>query len=140
MAATRKGSGPYLLLQLHTDEGGKFEIRLEGKIVEIWMYHVVNLSCPLSVQICVSGPMSPPRNLTIYNHTDVSVWLSWEPPLEPNGVVIKYGFRIRDLITHAVTHRVPLISHTDNCSTITIGHTPTHTPQTHSVRVHMGGS
>ncbi|XP_069567271.1 phosphatidylinositol phosphatase PTPRQ [Brachyistius frenatus] len=72
MAATRKGSGPNLLLQLHTDEG---------------------------------GPMSPPRNLTIYNHTAVSVWLSWEPPLEPNGVVIKYGFRIQDLITHTVTHR-----------------------------------
>ncbi|XP_068459000.1 phosphatidylinositol phosphatase PTPRQ isoform X3 [Clinocottus analis] len=71
-AATRKGSGPPLLLQLHTDEG---------------------------------GPMSPPRNLTIYNHTAVSVWLSWEPPLEPNGVVIQYGFRIRDLITHTVTHK-----------------------------------
>uniref|UniRef100_A0A3B4UGK1 Protein tyrosine phosphatase receptor type Q n=1 Tax=Seriola dumerili TaxID=41447 RepID=A0A3B4UGK1_SERDU len=71
-AATRKGSGPYLLLQLHTDEG---------------------------------GPMSPPRNLTIYNHTAVSVWLSWEPPLEPNGVVIQYGFRIRDLITQTVTHQ-----------------------------------
>ncbi|XP_070686459.1 phosphatidylinositol phosphatase PTPRQ [Pempheris klunzingeri] len=71
-AATRKGSGPHLLLQLHTDEG---------------------------------GPMSPPRNLTIYNHTAVSVWLSWEPPLEPNGVVIQYGFRTRDLITHTVTHR-----------------------------------
>ncbi|XP_078024039.1 phosphatidylinositol phosphatase PTPRQ [Epinephelus lanceolatus] len=71
-AATRKGSGPYLMLQLHTDEG---------------------------------GPMSPPRNLTIYNHTAVSVWLSWEPPLEPNGVVIQYGFRIRDLITHTITHR-----------------------------------
>ncbi|XP_032379548.1 phosphatidylinositol phosphatase PTPRQ isoform X1 [Etheostoma spectabile] len=71
-AATRKGSGPYLLLQLHTDEG---------------------------------GPMSPPRNLTIYNHTAVSVLLSWEPPLEPNGVVIQYGFRIRDLITYTVTHK-----------------------------------
>ncbi|XP_076588486.1 phosphatidylinositol phosphatase PTPRQ [Chaetodon auriga] len=71
-AATRKGLGPYLLLQLHTDEG---------------------------------GPMSPPHNLTIYNHTAVSVWLSWEPPLEPNGVVIQYGFRIRDLITHTITHR-----------------------------------
>ncbi|KAM8861703.1 LOW QUALITY PROTEIN: phosphatidylinositol phosphatase PTPRQ [Synchiropus picturatus] len=71
-AATRKGSGPPLLLQLHTDEG---------------------------------GPMSPPRNLTIFNHTAVSVWLNWEPPLEPNGVVMHYGFRIRDLITHTVTHR-----------------------------------
>nr|XP_019934116.1 PREDICTED: phosphatidylinositol phosphatase PTPRQ [Paralichthys olivaceus] len=71
-AATRKGSGPHLLLQLHTDEG---------------------------------GPMSPPRNLTIYNHTAISVWLSWEPPVEPNGVVTQYGFRIRDLITHTVTHQ-----------------------------------
>ncbi|XP_041854149.1 phosphatidylinositol phosphatase PTPRQ [Melanotaenia boesemani] len=72
IAATRKGAGPHLLLQLHTDEG---------------------------------GPMSPPLNLTIYNQTAVSVWLTWEPPLEPNGVVIKYGFRIQDLITHTVTHR-----------------------------------
>ncbi|CAG5958075.1 unnamed protein product, partial [Menidia menidia] len=72
IAATRKGAGPHLLLQLHTDEG---------------------------------GPMSPPHNLTIYNQTAVSVWLSWEPPMEPNGVVIKYGFRIQDLITHTVTHR-----------------------------------
>uniref|UniRef100_G3PI72 Protein tyrosine phosphatase receptor type Q n=1 Tax=Gasterosteus aculeatus TaxID=69293 RepID=G3PI72_GASAC len=71
-ATTRKGSGPHLLLQLHTDEG---------------------------------GPMSPPRNLTIYNHTAFSVLLSWESPLEPNGVVIQYGFRIRDLITHSVTHK-----------------------------------
>ncbi|CAI5664317.1 unnamed protein product [Oreochromis niloticus] len=71
-AATRKGLGPSLLLQLHSDE---------------------------------SGPTSPPHNLTIFNHTAVSVWLSWEPPLEPNGVVIKYGFRIQDLITQTVTHR-----------------------------------
>uniref|UniRef100_A0A3P9K2Y6 Protein tyrosine phosphatase receptor type Q n=1 Tax=Oryzias latipes TaxID=8090 RepID=A0A3P9K2Y6_ORYLA len=69
ISATRKGVGPPLLLQLHTDE----------------------------------GPMSPPRNLTIFNHTAVSVWLSWEPPLEPNGVVIKYGFRIRDLVTDTNT-------------------------------------
>ncbi|XP_008410634.1 phosphatidylinositol phosphatase PTPRQ isoform X3 [Poecilia reticulata] len=72
IASTRKGAGPSLLVQLHTDE---------------------------------AGPSSPPRNLTIYNHTAVSVWLTWEPPLEPNGVVIKYGFRIRDFITQTVTHR-----------------------------------
>ncbi|KAM8891585.1 phosphatidylinositol phosphatase PTPRQ isoform 2-T2 [Spinachia spinachia] len=71
-ATTRKGSGPHLLLQLHTDEG---------------------------------EPVSPPRNLTIYNYTAVSVWLSWESPLEPNGVVIQYGFRIQDLITHSVRHK-----------------------------------
>ncbi|KAF3688867.1 Phosphatidylinositol phosphatase PTPRQ [Channa argus] len=39
-ASTRKGAGPYLLLQLHTDEG---------------------------------VPTSPPQNLTIHNHTAVSV-------------------------------------------------------------------
>uniref|UniRef100_A0A3Q2CFZ0 Protein tyrosine phosphatase receptor type Q n=1 Tax=Cyprinodon variegatus TaxID=28743 RepID=A0A3Q2CFZ0_CYPVA len=72
LASTRKGSGPSLLVQLHTDEG---------------------------------GPSTPPANLTIYNHTAVSVWLTWDPPLEPNGVVIKYGFRIQDLITQTVTHR-----------------------------------
>ncbi|XP_038124665.1 phosphatidylinositol phosphatase PTPRQ [Cyprinodon tularosa] len=72
LASTRKGSGPSLLMQLHTDEG---------------------------------GPSTPPGNLTIYNHTAVSVWLTWDPPLEPNGVVIKYGFRIQDLITQTVTHR-----------------------------------
>lgn len=71
--------------------------------------------------------MSPPRNLTIYNHTAVSVWLSWEPPLEPNGVVIQYGFRVQDLITHTVTHRVLLISHLESYSTTTTGtHTTTH--------------
>ncbi|XP_077591289.1 phosphatidylinositol phosphatase PTPRQ [Stigmatopora nigra] len=71
-AATRKGSGPPLVVMLHSDEG---------------------------------GPMSPPRNLTIFNHTAVSVWLSWEPPMEPNGVVLQYGFLIQELITHTVTHR-----------------------------------
>ncbi|XP_067356322.1 phosphatidylinositol phosphatase PTPRQ isoform X2 [Channa argus] len=71
-ASTRKGAGPYLLLQLHTDEG---------------------------------VPTSPPQNLTIHNHTAVSVWLCWEPPREPNGVVIQYGFRILDLSTHIDTHQ-----------------------------------
>ncbi|XP_061677981.1 phosphatidylinositol phosphatase PTPRQ [Syngnathoides biaculeatus] len=71
-AATRKGSGPALVLMLHTDEG---------------------------------GPMSPPRNLSVFNQTAVSVWLSWEPPLEPNGVVLQYGFRIRELITDTVTRQ-----------------------------------
>ncbi|XP_067090347.1 phosphatidylinositol phosphatase PTPRQ-like [Osmerus mordax] len=71
-AATRKGSGPALLLLLHTDE---------------------------------AGPMSPPRNLSISNHTASSVWLSWEPSLEPNGVVTHYGFRIHELNTQTVSYQ-----------------------------------
>lgn len=80
--------------------------------------------------------MSPPRNLTISNHTAVSVWLSWEPPLEPNGLVIQYGFRIRDLITHTVTHQVPSISHTESYSTTTATHTRAHSPHPLSTITH----
>lgn len=86
-----------------------------------------DLFANLPLWLCVSGPMSSPRNLTIYNHTAVSVWLSWEPPLEPNGLVIQYGFRVQDLITHVVTHRVLLISHLKSCSITTTAHTPPHT-------------
>ncbi|XP_071272815.1 phosphatidylinositol phosphatase PTPRQ [Salvelinus alpinus] len=71
-AATRKGSGPLLLLMLHTDE---------------------------------AGPMSPPRNLSLYNHTAFSVWLTWEPSLEPNGVVTHYGFRILENNTNTLTYQ-----------------------------------
>ncbi|XP_052321812.1 phosphatidylinositol phosphatase PTPRQ isoform X2 [Oncorhynchus keta] len=71
-AATRKGSGPPLLLMLHTDE---------------------------------AGPMSPPRNLSLYNHTAFSVWLTWEPSLEPNGVVTHYGFRILENNTNTLTYQ-----------------------------------
>lgn len=78
--------------------------------------------------------MSPPRNLTIYNHSAVSVWLSWEPPLEPNGVVIQYGFRIQNLITHTVTHRVQLISHSESYSILTITDTRYHTLESRSHR------
>ncbi|XP_036375557.1 phosphatidylinositol phosphatase PTPRQ [Megalops cyprinoides] len=44
-----------------------------------------------------AGPASPPRNLSIFNHTADSVWLTWEASLEPNGVVQYYGFRILEV-------------------------------------------
>ncbi|XP_062403996.1 phosphatidylinositol phosphatase PTPRQ [Sardina pilchardus] len=50
-----------------------------------------------------AGPMSPPRSLEIFNHTSDSVWLHWEPSLEPNGQVQHYGFRILDLSTDTLT-------------------------------------
>ncbi|KAL2093754.1 hypothetical protein ACEWY4_011066 [Coilia grayii] len=71
-AINRKGMGPSLLLDLHTDE---------------------------------SGPMSPPLSLEIFNHTSDSVWLRWEPSLEPNGQVQHYGFKILDLSTHTLTFK-----------------------------------
>ncbi|XP_055030835.2 phosphatidylinositol phosphatase PTPRQ [Misgurnus anguillicaudatus] len=52
-----------------------------------------------------AGPMSPPRNLSIYNHTSDSVWLLWEPSLEPNGVVQHYSFRILELKTNTFRYQ-----------------------------------
>uniref|UniRef100_A0A4W4G5K8 Protein-tyrosine-phosphatase n=1 Tax=Electrophorus electricus TaxID=8005 RepID=A0A4W4G5K8_ELEEL len=52
-----------------------------------------------------AGPMSPPRNLSIFNHSSASVWLQWEPSLEPNGLVQHYGFRIVELNTNTVTYQ-----------------------------------
>ncbi|XP_064175003.1 phosphatidylinositol phosphatase PTPRQ-like isoform X2 [Anguilla rostrata] len=50
-----------------------------------------------------AGPASPPRNLTVYNHTAASVWLTWEASLEPNGLVKFYGFRILELRRQTLT-------------------------------------
>ncbi|KAJ8245395.1 hypothetical protein GJAV_G00270290 [Gymnothorax javanicus] len=50
-----------------------------------------------------AGPASPPRSLTLYNHTADSVWLTWEPSLEPNGLVQFYGFRILELRRQALS-------------------------------------
>ncbi|XP_047678606.1 phosphatidylinositol phosphatase PTPRQ isoform X2 [Tachysurus fulvidraco] len=52
-----------------------------------------------------AGPMSPPRNLSIFNHSSDSVWLHWEPSLEPNGVIQHYGFKIVELNTDAVIYQ-----------------------------------
>ena len=98
-----------LMKEVGLDAGWEFNVMVPMEVYGCTL-HLLSFW----VLLCASGPMSPPRNLTIYNHTDVSVWLSWEPPSEPNGVVIQYGFRTRDLITHTVTHQVSLIwiSHT----------------------------
>uniref|UniRef100_W5K8B6 Protein tyrosine phosphatase receptor type Q n=1 Tax=Astyanax mexicanus TaxID=7994 RepID=W5K8B6_ASTMX len=51
------------------------------------------------------APMSPPQNLSIFNHSSDSVWLHWEPSLEPNGLIQHYGFRIVELNTNTVTYQ-----------------------------------
>ncbi|XP_066541701.1 LOW QUALITY PROTEIN: phosphatidylinositol phosphatase PTPRQ [Hoplias malabaricus] len=71
-AVNRKGTGPSLMLALHTDE---------------------------------AGPMSPPQNLSIFNHSSDSVWLQWEPSLEPNGLIQHYGFRIVELTTNIIRYQ-----------------------------------
>ncbi len=59
-------------------------------------------------------PMSPPRDLIIFNHTVNSVWLQWEPSPEPNGIVQHYGFRILELNTYTFSYQV--ITHLCLCS------------------------
>lgn len=49
-AATRKGSGPYLMLQLHTDEGGQIESF--SNITMRW-FHLRNHWCISTVFICL---------------------------------------------------------------------------------------
>ncbi|GAB0176424.1 phosphatidylinositol phosphatase PTPRQ [Grus japonensis] len=39
-------------------------------------------------------PLSPPQNLTITNYTADSVWLKWDPSPQPNGVIMRYNFKI----------------------------------------------
>ncbi|XP_054688920.1 phosphatidylinositol phosphatase PTPRQ isoform X5 [Grus americana] len=41
-----------------------------------------------------SVPLSPPQNLTITNYTADSVWLKWDPSPQPNGVIMRYNFKI----------------------------------------------
>ncbi|KAK3549019.1 hypothetical protein QTP70_025091, partial [Hemibagrus guttatus] len=62
-------------------------------------------SLMLALHTDEAGPMSPPRNLSIFNHSSDSVWLHWEPSLEPNGVIQHYGFKIVELNTNAVTYQ-----------------------------------
>ncbi|XP_049339571.1 phosphatidylinositol phosphatase PTPRQ isoform X4 [Astyanax mexicanus] len=62
-------------------------------------------SLMLALHTDEAGPMSPPRNLSIFNHSSDSVWLHWEPSLEPNGLIQHYGFRIVELNTNTVTYQ-----------------------------------
>ncbi|XP_064365629.1 phosphatidylinositol phosphatase PTPRQ isoform X1 [Dromaius novaehollandiae] len=41
-----------------------------------------------------SVPLAPPQNLTIMNYTADSVWLKWDPSPQPNGVIMRYNFKI----------------------------------------------
>lgn len=57
----------------------------------------------------IVGPMSPPRNLSIFNHSSDSVWLHWEPSLEPSGVIQHYGFKIVELNMNSVIYQVIIV-------------------------------
>ncbi|KFP41933.1 Phosphatidylinositol phosphatase PTPRQ, partial [Chlamydotis macqueenii] len=41
-----------------------------------------------------SVPLAPPQNLTVTNYTADAVWLKWDPSPQPNGVIMRYNFKI----------------------------------------------
>ncbi|XP_036441297.1 phosphatidylinositol phosphatase PTPRQ [Colossoma macropomum] len=62
-------------------------------------------SLTLALHTDEASPMSPPRNLSIFNHSSDSVWLHWDPSLEPNGLIQHYGFKIVELNTNTITYQ-----------------------------------
>ncbi|XP_048863793.1 LOW QUALITY PROTEIN: phosphatidylinositol phosphatase PTPRQ-like [Brienomyrus brachyistius] len=52
-----------------------------------------------------AAPASPPWDLRVLNHTADSVWLSWRPSPEPNGVVLFYSFRVLELPSQTLMYQ-----------------------------------
>ncbi|XP_075603750.1 phosphatidylinositol phosphatase PTPRQ isoform X3 [Balearica regulorum gibbericeps] len=52
-----------------------------------------------------SVPLSPPQNLTITNYTADSVWLKWDPSPQPNGVIMRYNFKIYENNTEKIFYQ-----------------------------------
>lgn len=53
-------------------------------------------------------PLAPPQNLTITNYTADSVWLKWDPSPQPNGVIMRYNFKIYQNNTEKIFYQVCL--------------------------------
>ncbi|KAM6302420.1 phosphatidylinositol phosphatase PTPRQ [Podargus strigoides] len=52
-----------------------------------------------------SVPLAPPQNLTITNYTAESVWLKWDPSPQPNGVIVRYNFKIYQINTEKLFYQ-----------------------------------
>ncbi|EGW00919.1 Phosphotidylinositol phosphatase PTPRQ [Cricetulus griseus] len=47
-------------------------------------------SLPISILTEEDAPDSPPQNFSVKQLSGVTVMLSWQPPLEPNGIILYY--------------------------------------------------
>lgn len=63
------------------------------------------------VSVCVyapwpSEPFDPPQNVTFANVTTSSVVLLWQPPTEPNGIIVHYTiyYSHNNNVTEQVRH------------------------------------
>ncbi|XP_028601411.2 phosphatidylinositol phosphatase PTPRQ isoform X2 [Podarcis muralis] len=56
-------------------------------------------SAPLQMLTDEDAPSSPPRLLTVKQLSGVIVKLSWQPPLEPNGIILYYTVYVWNIIS-----------------------------------------
>nr|XP_034982811.1 phosphatidylinositol phosphatase PTPRQ [Zootoca vivipara] len=56
-------------------------------------------SAPLHMLTDEDAPSSPPRLLTVKQLSGVIVKLSWQPPLEPNGIILYYTVYVWNIIS-----------------------------------------
>ncbi|XP_034258810.1 phosphatidylinositol phosphatase PTPRQ [Pantherophis guttatus] len=59
-------------------------------------------SAPLDIITDEDAPSSPPRLLTVKQLYDAIVILSWQPPLEPNGIILYYTVYIWDIMSRNI--------------------------------------
>lgn len=65
----------------------------------------VNLTFSLSTFVtCLSEPLDPPQNVTFTNVTASSVTFLWQPPTEPNGIIVHYTIYYSD--NNTITEQV----------------------------------
>ncbi|CAH7332029.1 Ptprq [Phodopus roborovskii] len=53
-------------------------------------------SMPVSILTEEDAPDSPPQNFSVKQLSGVTVMLSWQPPLEPNGIILYYTVYVWD--------------------------------------------
>ncbi|EPY85155.1 hypothetical protein CB1_000394039 [Camelus ferus] len=96
---TRVGHGNRLssLLSVRTSETGlkkysQYMIEVSASTVEGEGVR----SAPLSVLTEEDAPDSPPQDFSVKQLSGVTVKLSWQPPLEPNGIILYYTVYVWD--------------------------------------------
>lgn len=63
------------------------------QVLESELSYGLHLTCGFLVILSFSVPSGPPRNVEIDSTTSTSFTLTWDPPLEPNGIILGYHVR-----------------------------------------------
>ncbi|XP_063165405.1 phosphatidylinositol phosphatase PTPRQ [Candoia aspera] len=70
-------------------------------------------SAPLDIITEEDAPSSPPRLLTVKQLSDAIVLLSWQPPLEPNGIILYYTVYVWNIMSRSINVSEPSLEITD---------------------------